>query len=311
MALVDATQPVTEYLLDGNDSAKNLFREIENQSPQEALRLILAALERGAIEAEQAIGLMPLDIVQGLMFGSVDPQEGATILGQHTLKTPGAGAGVIVTSADAARVLLEEDSAAKFVLLLHETTAEDIDVLKKAQGVITLSGGSSSHASIIARQFGIPGLIGFNTCDLDSIYAGLSVTIDGSAGVLYEGEETLIPGVIQDIKQGNLAGIPAYFLRVLQIAEQLKAEANGGMAVLANTDDEKGAAIARGLFAQGIGVVRTEHMFFAPAVLKTVQALFLTNDAQQRQQYCDKLAPQQQEDFKAILLAMDGLPVTV
>lgn len=237
-------------------------------------------------------------LLDSVLFASMDVSAVAEtdIALRHRLGTPGAATGKVARSIEEADRLIE--AREPFILVLPETRPEYIRYIEQAAGVVTLQGGITSHAAIITRQKGIPAIIGCGAADLQS---GEEVTLDGSAGIVVHG-----PAPIRAAEPDNTD-----LSALLTAADGLSSETAHHITVKANADTPEDAAKARRLGAQGIGVVRTEHMFSAEDRLPHMQAMIMAANAEERQQHLDALFDMQKQDFKGILEAMDGLPVTI
>src|SRR5205823_7679715 len=218
--------------------------------------------------------------------------------------SPGAACGKVGLDADTAE---ERGKAGEDVILVRwETTPDDIHGLIQAAGVLTAHGGMTSHAAVVARGMGKPCVAGCEGLDIDAgtktiriggdkLKEGDVITIDGGTGRVIVGEVPLVPPAINED-----------FETVLEWADELRR-----LRVRANADNAEDAAKAREFGAQGIGLCRTEHMFFGDERLPVVQEMILARDEEGRRDALDRLLPFQQSDFEAIFEAMAGLPVTI
>jgi len=224
--------------------------------------------------------------------------------------SPGAAAGEVVFSAEAA---IEAAAAGRRVVLVRvETSPEDIGGMKAAEGFLTARGGMTSHAAIVARQMGKPCVAGCAALEIDYpsqqmtvtradgqrvvIGAGMALSIDGGSGAVYQGEVPLGPAP---------AGRPE-FTRFMSWADEARR-----LRVRANADRPEEARLARSLGAEGIGLCRTEHMFFEGDRIDTVREMLLADDLEGRERALARLLPMQRSDFIGILREMRGLPVTI
>ncbi|MGH9247037.1 MAG: pyruvate, phosphate dikinase [Acidimicrobiales bacterium] len=250
-------------------------------------------------EAIQRITADQLDQVLHPQFADNDLDVIATGLAA----SPGAAVGRVYFTADAAA-----EAAAggqKVILVRNETSPEDIHGMQASQGVLTSRGGLVSHAAVVARGWGIPAVVGAETIKIwgraftangVTVHQGDALSIDGSTGRVVLGEAEL-----------TTADRPAEFDTILKWADAIR---KGKLAVRANADTGADAAGARQLGAEGIGLCRTEHMFFRDR-LPIVRRMILASTPVEEAEALEALRQVQKDDFKEILAAMDGLPVTV
>jgi pyruvate,orthophosphate dikinase len=210
--------------------------------------------------------------------------------------TPGAATGNTALNIAQAEDHIRRDEA--FILALPETGPEHMRYVDAAAGIITFQGGITSHAAIIARQKGKPAIIGAGELDLQP---GQEISLDGSAGIIVDG---ILPINPPDPQNADLQ-------EILSVADSITSNLTQKIKVKANTDTPEGARKARDLGAQGIGVVRTEHMFFAEQQLPIMQAMLITNDREKCRELADLLMQGQKDDFQGILNEMAGYPVTI
>jgi pyruvate, orthophosphate dikinase len=221
--------------------------------------------------------------------------------------SPGAAIGQIVFGADTAEHWAQQLKK-KVILVRPETRPDDVHGMLAAQGVVTSRGGRTSHAALVARQFGIPAVVGVLSLEVDVdhremrapggrvLKEGDWVSIDGGTGEVFAGElKTVVPTVTDP-----------YFIELLSWADRFRR-----LGVWTNADYPRDAERARKFGAEGIGLCRTEHMFFEPDRLPIVQSMILAPTAEQRAEHLAKLLPMQRADFIGLFKAMDGLPVTI
>jgi pyruvate,orthophosphate dikinase len=258
----------------------------------------------GLIEREEAVARIDPAELDQLLHPRLDPDAVFEVAAQGLNASPGAACGKIVLDADSAA---ERGKAGESVILVRwETTPDDIHGLIQAQGVLTAHGGMTSHAAVVARGMGKPCVAGCDSLDIDSaaktirlgghqLSEGDVITIDGGTGRVIVGEVPLVPPAINED-----------FETILEWADGLRR-----LRVRANADNADDTAKAREFGAQGIGLCRTEHMFFGEERLPVVQEMILARDEAGRRDALDRLLPFQQSDFEAIFEAMAGLPVTI
>jgi pyruvate,orthophosphate dikinase len=256
------------------------------------------------IEREEAVARIDPAQLDQLLHPRLDPAAEFEVAAQGLNASPGAASGKIVLDADSAAEL---GKAGESVILVRwETTPDDIHGLIQAKGVLTAHGGMTSHAAVVARGMGKPCVAGCDGLDIDTaaktvrigghqLSEGDVITIDGGTGRVIVGEVPLVPPAINTDFETILAWADD--------ARRLKVRANAD-----NADD---AAKAREFGAQGIGLCRTEHMFFGEERLPVMQEMILAADEAGRRDALDRLLPFQQSDFEAIFEAMAGLPVTI
>ncbi|MFM7251816.1 MAG: pyruvate, phosphate dikinase [Ilumatobacteraceae bacterium] len=218
--------------------------------------------------------------------------------------SPGAAVGKVYFTADDA--VAAHAKGEKVILVRNETSPEDIHGMQVAQGILTARGGLVSHAAVVARGWGIPAIVGADAVRIEGAKFSVGAT------VVKQGDVISIDGTTGDIMAGALrltsAKPPAEFDTVLTWADQVR---KGKMAVRANADNGADATNAREKGAEGIGLCRTEHMFLEKDRLPVVREMILANTPAEEEAALERLRAVQQADFEEILLAMDGLPVTV
>ena len=274
-----------------------------------AVRLAVEMAKEGLISKEEAITRVTGSHLDQLLHPRIDPASfaNAKLLATGLAASPGAAIGTVVFDADTAASLGSHGGQGKRVILVRdETNPDDVHGMMAAQGVLTARGGKTSHAAVVARGFGIPCVAGAEELDVnthDKVFSvggvtvreGDSITLDGSTGNIYLGElEVIAPEV-----SGS-------FGELMQWADQCRT-----LGVRANADNPNDSRQAIEFGAEGIGLCRTEHMFFEQDRLPIVQQMILTKDETERQTCLDKLLIMQQGDFEGIFAAMDGKPVTI
>jgi pyruvate,orthophosphate dikinase len=269
-----------------------------------AIKCAVDMTSEGLIEREEAVARIDPTQLDQLLHPRLDPDTEFEVAAQGLNASPGAACGKIVLDADSAE---ERGKAGEPVILVRwETTPDDIHGLIQAQGVLTAHGGMTSHAAVVARGMGKPCVAGCEGLDIDGrkktvriggskLREGDTITIDGGTGRVIVGEVPLVPPAINED-----------FETILEWADELRR-----LKVRANADNADDAAKAREFGAQGIGLCRTEHMFFGEERLPVVQEMILADDEDGRRDALDRLLPFQQSDFEAIFEAMAGLPVTI
>src|SRR4051794_1217220 len=272
-----------------------------------AAAAIKAAVEmtgEGLISREEAINRVDPAQLDQLLHPMLDPNTEFEVAARGLNASPGAACGKIVLDADTAE---ERGKAGESVILVGwETTPDDIHGMIQAKGILTAHGGMTSHAAVVARGMGKPCVSGCEGLELDvqartvrigehDLREGDVITIDGGTGRVIVGEIPLVPPQINED-----------FETVLVWADEVRR-----LKVRANADNAEDAAKAREFGAEGIGLTRTEHMFFGEERLPVMQEMILASDEPGRRAALDRLLPFQQADFESIFEAMAGLPVTI
>jgi pyruvate, orthophosphate dikinase len=270
---------------------------------QAAVRFAVDAVEEGLLSKEEAIATIEAEKLDALLHPTFDPQAEYEVLATGVAASPGAAAGEIVfRAADA--VQAAEDGR-DVILVRPFTEADDVAGFQAAKGVLTSEGGKASHAALVARGMGVPAVTGAGLeIDLDAgeirvngttLSAGDRIAIDGTSGSITVDDVPLVEPEMSE-----------HFETVLQWADELKT-----MEVRANADTPEDARRSREFGATGIGLCRTEHMFFGEDRHEKMVAVILGSDTEERREGLKELLPLQQEDFEGLFEAMEGLPVTI
>jgi pyruvate,orthophosphate dikinase len=269
-----------------------------------ALKTAVDMVDEGLISREEAVARIDPAQLDQLLHPMLDPTASLHVAAKGLNASPGAAVGEIVFDADTAE---DRGRAGDQVILVRwETTPDDINGMIFAQGILTAHGGMTSHAAVVARGMGKPCVAGCEGLSLDTaaktatigdhqLSEGDVITIDGATGNVIVGEVPLVPPQINED-----------FQTILGWADELRR-----LNVRANADNPEDAARAREFGAQGIGLCRTEHMFFGDERLPIVQEMILAANEEERRSALDRLLPHQQGDFEGIFEAMAGLPVTI
>lgn len=273
-----------------------------------AVKIAVDMVREGLIDKDAALLRVTGSHLDQLLHPRLDPavMDAATQLAKGLPASPGAAVGIAVFDADRAAELGRGGAGKAVVLVREETNPDDVKGMLAAQGVLTARGGKTSHAAVVARGFGIPCVAGAESLHVDvhakflkvgnhTIKEGDLITLDGSTGAVYLGSLKLIAPEVS----GSFGDLMAW------------ADETRRMRVRANADNPRDAKQAIEFGAEGIGLCRTEHMFFEAERLPIVQEMILTKDEKERQDCLDKLLHFQQADFEGIFAAMDGMPVTI
>ena len=276
------------------------------RTAQAALKIACDLVDEGMIDEKQAVLMIDprnLDTLLHPQFDA-DKLKAATPIGKGLGASPGAACGKVVFTAEDAKAWKERKE--KVVLVRLETSPEDIEGMKAAQGILTVRGGMTSHAAVVARGMGKCCVSGCGEIKMDEAnkkfelagkvyHEGDYISIDGSTGKIYDG---IIPTV-----DATIAG---EFGRIMAWADKYRR-----LKVRTNADTPHDAAKARELGAQGIGLTRTEHMFFNSDRIAAFREMICADTLEERVAALAKLEPMQQSDFEGIYEAMEGYPVTI
>ncbi|HRX39693.1 MAG TPA: PEP-utilizing enzyme, partial [Parvularculaceae bacterium] len=269
-----------------------------------ALKIAVDLCTEGIITEEEAVQRVDPHSLDQLLHPSLDPDAPRDQILSGLPASPGAASGEVVFSADEAERIAQEGR--KVILMRVETSPEDIHGMHAAAGIVTARGGMTSHAAVVARGMGRPCVCGAGDLKINQkdesfsvngkvVKKGSVVTIDGAVGAVYLGA---VPTVQPELS-GDFANLMAW------------ADKYRRMRVRANAETPHDAEVARGFGAEGIGLCRTEHMFFEADRIIAVREMILAEDRPGREHALAKLLPMQRSDFEAIFHVMRGLPVTV
>jgi pyruvate,orthophosphate dikinase len=307
--LVDTMQRLEEHYRDMQDIEFTVEDEqlylLQTRSAKRtaaaALKAAVGMVEEGLIAREDAVARIDPAQLDQLLHPMIDPSARIEPAAKGLNASPGAASGGIVFDADTA---VERARSGPVILVRWETTPDDIHGMIAAQGILTVHGGMTSHAAVVARGMGKPCVAGCEDLQLgdgtatfagETLREGDVITIDGGTGGVFVGEVPLVPPQINED-----------FETILDWADDVRR-----LKVRANADNPEDAARARDFGAQGIGLCRTEHMFFGDERLPVVQEMILADSETGRRAALDRLLPFQQSDFEGIFEAMAGLPVTI
>ncbi len=275
-----------------------------------AIKIACDLIDEKMISEKEALMQIDAKSLDMLLHPQFDPKalkeaDKTHVVGSGIAASPGAAAGTIVFTAEDA--VIEGKKGNKVVLVRLETSPEDIEGMKFAQGILTVRGGQTSHAAVVARGMGTCCVSGCGDIKMDEenkrftlagkVYKeGDSLSLDGSTGKIYD---CLIPTVPADPNSG-------YFGRIMALADKYKA-----LGVRTNADTPADAKQAAAFGAQGIGLCRTEHMFFDPKRIGAFREMICADTVEEREAALAKIEPMQQADFEGLMEALEGQPVTI
>jgi pyruvate,orthophosphate dikinase len=274
------------------------------RSAAAAVRIPGEMAEEGLITREEAVRRVEPGHVEALLHRQIDPKAKLNVIARGLNASPGAAVGKAVFDSDRAEEMAKNGE--RVVLVRQETNPDDVHGMIVAQGVLTARGGATSHAAVVARQIGRPCVAGCEMIKVDAEARRFSA----NGTTVNEGDEIAINGTTGEVILGS---VPLIEPTMSDDLKKLLAWADGlrRLEVWANADYPRDAAKAREYGAQGIGLCRTEHMFFEEERLPIVRRMILARDEAARQQALDELLPIQRNDFKGIFEAMDGLPTVI
>jgi len=274
-----------------------------------AIRIACELVREGRISSDEAVLRVDPGSLDQLLHPTLDPKADKVVLARGLAASPGAASGHIVFDADEAQQKAEQ--GVPLILVRLETSPEDIHGMKSARGILTARGGMTSHAAVVARGMGKPCVAGCPAISIDygkqmltvatesgetvTLKKGDAITIDGGTGVVYAGIVPTVP-----------AGLSGDFDELMTWAD-----ASRTMKVRSNADTPIDARTARAFGAEGIGLCRTEHMFFDDERIGAMREMILSESKDQRERALAKLLPFQRQDFVGLFREMEGLPVTI
>lgn len=276
------------------------------RTAQAEVRIAVDMVEEGLITREEAVWRVKPAQVDFFLHPQLPVNREVEPFATGLDVSPGAAVGVVAFDADTAERWAKEEGR-QVIMVRPETKPDDVHGMLAAEGILTSRGGRTSHAALVARQFGKPAVVGVAELEIDLenrqmtvgdlvLKEGEWISLDGTNGLVYQGRlQTFVP----DIQN-------PYLLNLLDWADDFRT-----LGVLANADYPRDAQRAREYGAQGIGLCRTEHMFFETDRIPLVQQMIMAKTITERGDALDKLLPLQREDFVGLFRAMDGLPVII
>jgi pyruvate, orthophosphate dikinase len=274
------------------------------RSGHAAVRIACDMVDEGLITEQEAVARIPPNDLNQLLHPTIDPNSRLDLLTTGLPASPGAACGTVVFDADEAERMGRAGQSV--ILVRRETSPEDFHGMVTAKAILTARGGMTSHAAVVARGMGKPCVAGAQALQVDekasrlsvdgrSLGAGDWITVDGSTGKVFAGQAALIAPELS----GNFTRIMKWADRIMQLR------------VRVNADTPADAHRGRDFGAEGIGLCRTEHMFFDGDRLVVMRQMIVAQDTAGRQDALAKLLPMQRGDFEAIFRAMEGYPVTI
>ena len=284
-----------------------------------ALRIARDMVDEGLITTRDAIQRVNASQLDQLLHPVIDPSARAVPIATGLPASPGAAAGIVVFDPDVAESRAARGEAV--ILVREETTPEDFHGIVAARAVLTSRGGMTSHAAVVARGMGKCAIVGCKEIEVDTtrreftvgsttVHEGDWITLDGATGRVFPGDLPTVPSEVVRVTQGQLdaAAAPLHqaFAQVLHWADGVRR-----LKVRANADTPRDARVARAFGAEGIGLCRTEHMFFEGDRIHAMREMIVARDEGGRRRALAKLQPMQRGDFEAIFEAMSGYPVNI
>jgi pyruvate,orthophosphate dikinase len=276
-----------------------------------AVRIAVEMVGEGLISKSEAVQRVDPQQLDQMLHPVLDPAERKSLnrIATGLPASPGAAVGVIVFTADEA---VAKSKAAPVILVRAETQPDDIHGMEVAKGILTSRGGMTSHAAVVARGMGIPCVAGAGSIEVSERSRAITVDVQGKKISLKEGEWLSLDGSTGEVFRGQAKTVDADPASgVLATFMGWADEFRGSFGVRANADIPRDAQAARRFGAEGIGLCRTEHMFFAADRLPHMQAMILATDEKSRRKALLKLLPMQRSDFAGLFQAMDGFPVVI
>jgi pyruvate,orthophosphate dikinase len=269
-----------------------------------AVKVAVDMAREGLISRDEAISRVPPDSLEQLLHPTLDPEAEREVIAKGLPASPGAACGSVVFSADEAEARAK--AGEKLILVRIETSPEDIHGMHAAEGILTARGGMTSHAAVVARGMGKCCVVGCGSLQIS--YERSELRVEGR--LVRAGDEITIDGSTGEVMLGRVPTVTPELGR--EFAELMRwADAARRLEVRTNADTPNDAKLAREFGAQGIGLCRTEHMFFEEERILAVREMILSPDEWHRARALEKLLPMQRGDFVGIFRAMEGLPVTI
>src|SRR5262245_26027857 len=277
-----------------------------NRPGTAAVRIAVEMVRERLIDELTAVKRVPPDALNHLLLPQLDPKAKAKVVAQGIAASPGAASGKVILSADAVVAHAEKHPNDPILLVRKETSPEDVAGMHLARGILTSTGGKASHAAVVARGWGKPCVVGCEAIKIDE--KNQQITIAGKT--VKVGEFVTINGTTGDVMIGKVPTVAPTmtgdFATLMTWADKSRK-----MKIRTNADTPADAVKAREFGAEGIGLCRTEHMFFGDDRIAAVREMILATSEEGRKKALAKIEPFQKKDFVGIFEAMDGLPVTI
>jgi len=274
------------------------------RTPQAGVKIVVDLVSEGLIDKKQALFRINPHDLDKILHPTIDPEAKIKVIAKGLNASPGAASGIACFDASLAEEWVENGK--DVILIRPETDPDDIHGMLRAKGILTQHGGATSHAAVVARGLGKPCVAGCEALNIDlaipnlivgefTINQGDEITINGTTGEVILGRASMVtPEITDELKQ------------ILLWADEIRK-----LGVLTNADNPKDAKKALEYGAEGIGLCRTEHMFFEKGRRPVVVGMIMANTDTEKQQYLDRLLPLQRQDFEEMFEVMDGKPVTI
>jgi pyruvate,orthophosphate dikinase len=327
--LKDVMPKVYEQLRDITTKLENHYRDVQDfeftiqerklymlqtrngkRTGPAAVRIAVEMAEEGLIDKREAVLRVDPNQLDQLLHPVIEDgsRKSLQVLARGLAASPGAAVGTIVFTADHA---VEKAQQGPVVLVRSETVPDDIHGMEVAKGILTSRGGMTSHAAVVARGMGTPCVAGAGDIEVDEQKRQIRVNLNGKTVALQEGEWISLDGSTGEVFSGQARTkdpdlTSGHLAKFMQWADEFRT-----IGVRANADIPRDAKVARQFGAEGIGLCRTEHMFFAEDRLPHVQAMILAKTEKDRRKALAKLLPMQRKDFAGLFTAMDGYPVVI
>jgi len=273
-----------------------------------ALKIAVDMVKEKLIDKATAVMRIDPSQIDQLLHPTIDPKAKIKVVAKGLPASPGAAVGKVVFTAQDAEEMASRGE--KVVLVRTETSPEDIGGMAAAQGILTARGGMTSHAAVVGRGMGKVCVVGCGAININEEKKRFTISSADKEIVIYEGDYLTLNGTTGEVILGKaplvVPQLTGDFATIMKWADEFRK-----IGIRANADTPKDASVARNFGAEGIGLCRTEHMFFEPDRIKAVREMILAEDKKGREKALEKILPMQKNDFIGIFKAMEGLPVTV
>ncbi len=323
ISLEEASPKIYKQLLDIRKKLESHFKDMQDleftiedgnlyllqtrsgkRTAMAAVKIAVDMVKEKLIDKEEAVYRVKPEHVDQLLHPMIDPKAKFTVLAKGLPASPGAATGkVVLFPKDAVEAKKNKE---KVILVRHETSPEDVAGMHSAEGILTARGGMTSHAAVVARGMGKPCIVGCESIIVD--YEKREIRVNNE--IIKEGELITIDGTTGSVIRGDVpkieVSITGEFQKILKWADEIRV-----LGVRTNADTPFDAETARKFGAEGIGLARTEHMFFKEDRIPAMREMILADTLEERKNALAKLLPMQREDFEGLFRAMDGFPVII